>query len=169
MSEVQIYTVDEEVFCKAFGSWYPGKVVKLGRTKVHVEYTTGTGVTRVKPCTPGTQVLKEKPEGDGRGRRRREPEMVERKLTLNLMERMRLLSAFQAIGLPKGMNFRGVTRTRAREVIEEMTGIRLKRSAKPPRASSIRGIEDYLAWASQPDVQKPTDAPSPSPHEASIH
>src|SRR5574343_481919 len=43
------YTVGEAVQVHAFGCWYSGVVVKLGRTgKVTVKYTSGTGVTREK-------------------------------------------------------------------------------------------------------------------------
>jgi hypothetical protein len=43
------YAVGEQVQVHAFGHWYKGEVVKLGRTgKVTVRYTSGTGVTREK-------------------------------------------------------------------------------------------------------------------------
>lgn len=47
--EAGAYTVGEAVQVHAFGHWYNGEVVKLGRTgKVTVKYTSGTGVTREK-------------------------------------------------------------------------------------------------------------------------
>jgi len=45
------YTVGQAVYVHAFGSWYAGKVVKLGRTKVHATYTSGTGTSRTKACS----------------------------------------------------------------------------------------------------------------------
>ena len=45
---IKDFTVDQTVFCYSFGSWYEGKVAKLGRTKLHVTYTTGSGKTRTK-------------------------------------------------------------------------------------------------------------------------
>lgn len=48
------YTVGEAVQVHAFGHWYNGEVVKLGRTgKVTVKYTSGTGVTREKAVDSG--------------------------------------------------------------------------------------------------------------------
>ena len=51
MSKPSDYEVGQKVFCHAYGHWYEGEVKKVGRTKVHIEYTTGTGMTRTKPCS----------------------------------------------------------------------------------------------------------------------
>jgi hypothetical protein len=51
--EVKDFEVGETVQVHAFGHWYAGKVVKLGRSNVHCEYTTGSGTTRVKAVAPG--------------------------------------------------------------------------------------------------------------------
>lgn len=52
------YAVGEAVQVHSFGTWYRGVVTKLGSTgKVHVEYTTGTGVTRIK-AVDSTKVRK---------------------------------------------------------------------------------------------------------------
>ncbi len=47
MSE-RIPTVGENVEIHAFGTWYPGKVVKATKVRLSIEYTSGTGKTRVK-------------------------------------------------------------------------------------------------------------------------
>jgi hypothetical protein len=52
MERTTHYTVGEPVLVHAFGSWYAGTVTKLGPTKVHAEYTTGTGAVRTKACPP---------------------------------------------------------------------------------------------------------------------
>lgn len=44
------YTVGQEVEVHAMGYWYEGVVIKLGRTRVTVSYTSGAGVTRSKAC-----------------------------------------------------------------------------------------------------------------------
>lgn len=46
------YEVGEKVEVHAFGHWYEGEVVKVARKLVHVRYTTGTGVTRIKKVSP---------------------------------------------------------------------------------------------------------------------
>lgn len=46
--KVQDFTVGDVVEVKSFGYWYAGTVTKLGRTRVSVRYTTGTGTTRDK-------------------------------------------------------------------------------------------------------------------------
>lgn len=52
------YTVGEAVQVHAFGHWYAGVVVKIGRTgKVTVKYTSGTGKTREK-AVDSTKVQK---------------------------------------------------------------------------------------------------------------
>jgi hypothetical protein len=54
------YEIGERVSVVSFGSWYQGTVVKLGRTKVHVEYTTGSGTTRTLPFDPsGDRITKD--------------------------------------------------------------------------------------------------------------
>lgn len=49
---ITAYTPGERVEVHAFGSWYPGEVVKVGRSKVTARYTSGSGVTREKACEP---------------------------------------------------------------------------------------------------------------------
>jgi hypothetical protein len=46
-------TVGEAVEVHSFGRWYPGEVVSVGRTRVVVRYTTGTGKTRDKAFSAG--------------------------------------------------------------------------------------------------------------------
>ncbi len=58
------FTIGQAVFVHAFGSWYPGKVAKIGRTKVHVTYTSGTGTTRTKACSMDLVALE---AGESRG------------------------------------------------------------------------------------------------------
>ncbi|MHC5064969.1 MAG: hypothetical protein ACYTG5_13465 [Planctomycetota bacterium] len=54
------YDIGERVSVVSFGSWYQGTVKKLGRTKVHVEYTTGSGATRTKAFDPsGDRITKD--------------------------------------------------------------------------------------------------------------
>lgn len=48
------FHLGEEVRVHAMGHWYLGEVVKLGRTRVTVRYTSGTGVTREKAVNPAT-------------------------------------------------------------------------------------------------------------------
>lgn len=57
------YKVGQAVQVHAFGRWYAGEVVKLGRTLVTVRYTTGTGITRDK-AVDGSKV---RPLTDERG------------------------------------------------------------------------------------------------------
>lgn len=42
------YAVGDAVEVHAFGHWYRGQVVKVGRARVTVRYTSGTGRTRDK-------------------------------------------------------------------------------------------------------------------------
>lgn len=173
MSEPKVtsYEIDEEVYCLAFGHWYKGTVKKFGRTKIHIEYTSGSGTTRVKPCSYD-QVSKEKPAG-GRAKRRKRyierepPEMVRQEHQITHIDAWRLISAFQVLSWPSGF-YRGTTHKRAREVIEEVIGIRLKRSAKPDRSNPPDSLQGYIDWASNPDLQHPIypdespSSPSPS-------
>jgi hypothetical protein len=68
------FTPGQAVFVHAFGSWYPGTVAKIGRSKVHVTYTSGAGVTRTKACSM-TQVALEPGERRGAAIRRRKEEV----------------------------------------------------------------------------------------------
>lgn len=157
--EVTSYEIGEEVYCHAFGHWYKGTVKKFGRTKIHIEYTSGSGKTRIKPCSPD-QISKDKPEGKRGGRRARyiervdEPEMVRQEHQISQIDAMRLISAFQVLSWPSGF-YRGTTHKRAREVIEEVIGIRLKRNAKPDRSNPPEDLQGYVDWASNPDLQHP--------------
>ena len=62
------------------------------------------------------------------------------------MDGLRLLCAFQALCMPSG--FYRVTHTRARQVIEETTGKKVKRGAKPvrPDGSRCSTLVDYMEW-----------------------
>lgn len=160
--EVTSYEIDEEVYCQAFGHWYKGTVKKFGRTKIHVEYTSGTGKTRVKACSTD-QVSKDKPEG-GRAKRSKryiepEPEVERREHLLTHIDACRLLCAFQVLSMRSGY-FRGTTHKRAREVVEEKIGIRLKHNAKPDPSLDLQG---YVDWASNPDLQHPIESSEPFP------
>jgi Agenet domain len=48
MTMTTTYNVNEAVEVHSFGRWYPGVIVKVGRTRVVVRYTTGSGMTRDK-------------------------------------------------------------------------------------------------------------------------
>jgi len=192
--DIKEFTVGQSVFCYSFGSWYEAEVAKLGRTRLHVTYTTGSGKTRTK-AFPLSQISIEKPEGPtGRQaayaeKRRRKLErnkgavgqpvmqmtdeglvpipdtywqldekgelvaMEMRPLQLGQVDSVRLLCAFQALYMPSGFYHRTVTHKRAREVIAEMTGIHLKKTAKPPKPGEIDGLQGYVNWASNPDLQ----------------
>lgn len=50
---VKDFMVGEKVQVHAFGRFYPGRVMKVGKTRVYVTYTTGSGATRTKAVTPG--------------------------------------------------------------------------------------------------------------------
>jgi hypothetical protein len=52
------YPVGARVHVHAFGHWYAGEVVKVGKTNVTVRYTTGTGVTRDKSVNPSGDLLR---------------------------------------------------------------------------------------------------------------
>jgi len=70
-------------------------------------------------------------------------------LTLNGIDALRLLSAFQVLRLPSGMY--GVTHKRARQVISEMTGLTPIRGRKPQsdtEADSDSHLQGYLNWLS---------------------
>lgn len=45
------YNIGTPVEVHSFGRWYPGTVAKVGRTRVTVNYTTGSGMTRDKAFT----------------------------------------------------------------------------------------------------------------------
>lgn len=161
------YEVGQKVYVHAYGHWYEGEVKKIGRTKVHIEYTSGTGKTRVKPCSLD-QISLEKLEGErsGHGRRKAErnqrdrdrygPVMIQTQIDLSGMNGVRLLAAFQVLAWPSGF-YRGTTHKRARDLIEEIAHIRLKRNANPPREAW--GLEEYLEWAANPDLQNEADGP----------
>lgn len=50
------YQPGDTVKIHAFGHWYTGRVVKVGRKRVTVRYTTGTGITRDKSVDPSVDV-----------------------------------------------------------------------------------------------------------------
>lgn len=163
MSEDKIsdYEVGQKVYVHAFGHWYAGEVNRIGRTKVHVEFTTGTGKTRVKPCSLD-QIALEKLEGERarwgrekaeraqRDRERYGPVMVQTQIDTSGMNGIRLLAAFQVLAWPSGF-YRGTTHKRARAMIEEIANIKLKRNANPPLAAW--NLEQYLEWAANPELQ----------------
>ena len=62
---------------------------------------------------------------------------------LTVWDELRLLSAFQALQWDTGIF--GQTHTQVRQIIADLTGLRLRRGATPPDATS--GLEDYIAWA----------------------
>jgi len=64
---------------------------------------------------------------------------------LNLIERLRLLSAFQVLSLPTGAM--GVTHKRAKTVILEMTGKTPPKKAQPPVGGTL---ESYIEWINTP-------------------
>lgn len=59
---IDAYKVNDWVMVHSFGNWYRGHVVKLGRTRVHVTYQTGTGAEYTKACTLDLV----RPDTDGR-------------------------------------------------------------------------------------------------------
>lgn len=173
MEKPSDYTVDQPVYVHAFGHWYEGKVVKIGRKLVHAEYTSGTGATRIKKCNM-EQISTEKIEGERAvaGRQKSKRSAVEQEkwdkayadgrvqVRLQIewkhhLDPVRCLAAFQALQWPPG--FFKVTHTRAREVIEECIGMKLKKRAKPERSNEIRSLEDYIEWASLPENSEPLD------------
>lgn len=46
------FTVGEPVEVNAFGHWYAGEVVKIGRARITVRYASGTGRVRDKAVNP---------------------------------------------------------------------------------------------------------------------
>ena len=170
---VKDYEVGETAYVHTYGYWYEGKVVKIGRTRVHVEYTTGTGTTRVKACKM-TEISKEKHEGERKAngrrksaeRRKRDAEfnkaLEEGRVRISMqiewkhhLDPVRCLAAFQALSWHSGF-FKGVTHTQARNIIEECTGLKLKKGRQPPRGKGW-GLEGYLKWASEPGNHHPLD------------
>lgn len=163
---IDSYEIGEKIYCKAFGHWYEGTIVKFGRTKIHVEFTTGTGTTRIRPCSMD-EISKEKLQGRMPRRSKYieivdDPVMVEHKIELTPMDGTRLMAAFVVLSLPAG-TYRGTTHTRAREIIEELLHIKLKRSARPESGSGF-DLQGYITWASNPDLQHPHE-PDPVPVE----
>lgn len=191
--DIKDFEIGQKVFCHSFGSWYEGTVAKIGRTRLHVTYTTGSGTTRTKAfplnliSLEGGEGSRQRAYKEKRERKREHDEamvgqqvmqmtenglepipntywqmvdgtlvpMEERKTELTQVESVRLLCAFQALHFPPGFFGRHVTHKAARQIIEEMVGIRLKKSAKPPRGKrrSDNPLQDYIDWASQPEVQ----------------
>jgi hypothetical protein len=61
------------------------------------------------------------------------------------MERLRLLSAFQALSMPEGAYGPAVTHALALSVIAEITQASLiDRTVRPPRTA--RSLEDFMGW-----------------------
>jgi hypothetical protein len=52
VTEGQAYEVGQSVEVFSFGRWYGGAVRKVGRSRIHVHYVTGTGAERVKAFGP---------------------------------------------------------------------------------------------------------------------
>jgi len=173
MSKPSDYKVGEYVYVHTYGYWYEGKVVKIGRSLLHVEYTTGSGTTRVKKCKMD-QVSREKHEGERaeagarkRERNRKEQEMwdkafAEDRFRVHLkiewkhhLDPVRCMAAFQALQWPPGF-FKGTTHAQARKIIEDCTGLKFKKRAKPERNGPMT-LEKYLEWASQPENHEPLD------------
>lgn len=172
MEKPSDYSVGQKVYVHAFGCWYEGEVVKIGRKLVHVKYTSGTGVTRVKKCSMDL-ISVEKLEGEraAAGRRKSERNAAEQakwdkacaegrvQVTLQIewkhhLDPIRCMAAFQALKFRSG--FFKVTHTQAREIIEECIGLKLKRGAKPDGSKS-NTLEEYVEWASQPENSHPLD------------
>ena len=188
--ELKDLSVGQDVFCFSFGSWYPGKVTKLARTRATVAYATGSGKEYTKSFGMN-KVSLEKPENSGRSataaakKKKRLAEMEKMdgqpvmeqgpdglreipnsewamedgqlvamrttQLELSQVDSVRLLCAFQVLFMPSGLHGRTVMHTRARQIILEMTGIRLRVGAKPPHAGM--DIPEYIEWASNPELQ----------------
>ncbi len=154
--EPKDFTIGQDIFCFSFGSWYAGKVAKVGRTRLHVTYTTGSGATRTKAFPMNKISLEHTPSTRKTRPRRRvtvvEHEMVERKIHLSSVECVTLLCAFQVLKRPSTFFHRTCTHTRSRDIVQKLTGIRLRRSAKPPEGCC--GLEEYMEWAGNPDLQE---------------
>jgi hypothetical protein len=182
---VKDYKVGETAFVHAFGHWYEGKVVKVGRTKVHVEYTSGTGTTRTKSCSMN-QVSKVKLEGERKeiGSRKRDRHrqrdaefqkaLEEGRVSVEVkiewkhhLDPIRCHAAFQALQMPSGF-FKGTTHARAREIIEDCTGIKVKKGRRPERGQA-RTLEEYIAWASEPGNCDPIDLDDLPPGRHDLH
>jgi len=175
--ELNDFKIGQKVFILAFGHWYEGEVSKLGRSNVHVTYTTGAGVTRTKSVKP-EQVLLERPDSSPRqlaaqrkaDRQRAYSDAFEKAVEegrvqvemdikwKHRLDPVRTLAAFQALSMPTG--FYNVTHKRARQVIEETTGIKVTPGAKPPRVTEggPRSLEEYMAWVG--DHCEPVDIDS---------
>lgn len=52
-----VWAVGEPCYVEAFGTLYRGAVTKVGRKRITVRYTSGTGTTREKAAGP-TQVFR---------------------------------------------------------------------------------------------------------------
>ena len=65
MMQLKDFKIGQKVFIRSFGYWYEGEVAKLGRSKAHVTYTTGSGVTRTKSYRP-SEIELNHPDGKGR-------------------------------------------------------------------------------------------------------
>ena len=68
-------------------------------------------------------------------------------IEVNGIEALRLLSAFQVISMCGNFGCKtafGVTPTRAKKVIQEITGRKIKRGQFPP--NEIKTLEGYMAW-----------------------
>ena len=96
-------------------------------------YTVEGGDVAIYPCTCG--------------------EECSRRLMLDGVQMVRLLSAFQALKFPSKFFHPTVTHKRAREVVEEMTGVKLIAGRVPeiPREPATPGgthLQSYLDWAS---------------------
>jgi hypothetical protein len=51
------YQVDEPVALHAFGSWYAGRVLRVLKLRIEVEYTTGAGATHIKTVRPDSGLV----------------------------------------------------------------------------------------------------------------
>jgi hypothetical protein len=52
LNDPHYFVAGEKVEVFSFGRWYPGLVEEIGRTRVRVHYTTGSGATRLKSFAP---------------------------------------------------------------------------------------------------------------------
>lgn len=64
---MKTYQLGDEVLVHAFGSFYPGRVVKVGKgDRLHVQYATGTGAEHVKTVRSNAVLPIDAPKPRGR-------------------------------------------------------------------------------------------------------
>jgi len=170
------YEVGQTVCVYGFGHWYEGVVMKVCRKRVHAEYTTGSGATHVKKCTideiserpisemqqdsARSRAGKTRSQRNARDRAAQEQfnqamEQGQAQMSMRIEWQyptapIRLLCAFQGLQMPPGFYKRHITHKLVREIIQEMTGIKIKRGRTPPRITEPDGpgkLEEYIDWA----------------------